>query len=391
MVSSSKWYPNGSISSVFTVITVIFPDQQISIKHETNKQEYHMRTIFVLLTFNVAWKYKTKLESNSKMKLFMNIKQILGVAGGIARLLQRSMASATSAINPAYTAGIKSFEDDITDDPASAANGTGHQVLSNPGTSQEQSMQSGTAQHQTAFQNVATPRMEKERSSWPPRRSSPPPAVPSVSQIPFDGSKPVLVLDMDETLVHLLGTLVRAGLDIFGLMENLTFKIGFEEYFVVKRPGVDSFLQKMKEHFNLVLWTAGTQEYADHVVDWLDPAGEIFYRRMYRQHCTFDSCINNYVKNLQHLGIDLSKVLILENREAAYMYQPKNGVPIVDFKGDGGDREFLCGTYESILIEASKKNDLRDGISEEFREHVFGKSNGITVGYYSLFLFPFIS
>ena len=82
-------------------------------------------------------------------------------------------------------------------------------------------------------------------------------------------------------------------------MENLTFKIGFKEYFVVKHPGVDSFLQKMKEHFNLVLWTAGTQEYADHVVDWLDPAGGIFYRRMYRQHYTFDSRINNYVKNLQ--------------------------------------------------------------------------------------------
>ena len=196
---------------------------------------------------------------------------------------------------------------------------------------------------------------------------------------------------MDETLVHLLETLARAGPDIFGLMENLTFQIGFEEYVVVKRPGVDLFLQKMQEHFNLVLWTAGTQEYADHVVDWLDPASDIFYRRMYRQHCTFDPRINNYVKNLQHLGIDLSKVLILENREAAYMYQPKNGVPIMDFKGDEGDTELSCSMYESILIEASKENDVRDGISEEFREHVFGKSNGITVGDYSLFLFPFIS
>ena len=34
---------------------------------------------------------------------------------------------------------------------------------------------------------------------------------------------------------------------------------------------------------------------------------------------------------------------------------------------------------------------MRDGISEEFREHVFGKSNGFMVGDYSLFLFPFIS
>ena len=127
------------------------------------------------------------------MKSFMNIKQILGVAGGIARLLQRSVASA-SAITPAYT-GIKSFEDDNTDDPASGAAGTGHQILPNSGTSQEQSMQSGTDQHQTAFQNVVTP-MEKE-SSWCPRRSTPPaPDVPSVSQIPFDRSKPVLVLDM---------------------------------------------------------------------------------------------------------------------------------------------------------------------------------------------------
>jgi CTD small phosphatase-like protein 2 len=50
-----------------------------------------------------------------------------------------------------------------------------------------------------------------------------------------------LVLDLDETLVH--------------------YDEGNEQ--VYNRPGVSEFLYKMAEHYEIVIFTAGMQEYAD--------------------------------------------------------------------------------------------------------------------------------
>ena len=56
-----------------------------------------------------------------------------------------------------------------------------------------------------------------------------------------------LVLDLDETLVHYIE-------------EGNTGRC-----FV--RPGVSEFLKKMSEYFELIVFTAATQEYADWALD----------------------------------------------------------------------------------------------------------------------------
>lgn len=56
------------------------------------------------------------------------------------------------------------------------------------------------------------------------------------------------------------------------------------QYFVSKRPGLDQFLHEMAKHYELVVFTAGTQEYADEVLDRIDKDGLISHR-LYRQHC----------------------------------------------------------------------------------------------------------
>ena len=47
------------------------------------------------------------------------------------------------------------------------------------------------------------------------------------------------------------------------------------------RPGALAFLKLMSEHFELVIFTAAVQDYADWVLDQLDPQGYIDYR-LYR-------------------------------------------------------------------------------------------------------------
>lgn len=70
-----------------------------------------------------------------------------------------------------------------------------------------------------------------------------------------------LVLDLDETLVHY-------------------FEVGSEGTFLC-RPGYDQFLTEMAEIYEIVIFTAAMQDYADWVLNQIDKNKRIKYR-LYR-------------------------------------------------------------------------------------------------------------
>lgn len=89
-------------------------------------------------------------------------------------------------------------------------------------------------------------------------------------------------------------------------------------YYVHKRPHCDDFLRKVCKWFKLVVFTAGVQEYADPVIDWLEQERKYFQARYYRQHCTFRN--GAYIKDLSSVEPDLSKVMILDNSPMSYIF-----------------------------------------------------------------------
>lgn len=72
------------------------------------------------------------------------------------------------------------------------------------------------------------------------------------------------MLDLDETLIHYVDT---------GDTE--------ESYFLI-RPFCGQFLREMAQLYEVVIFTAGVQEYADWVIDQLDPKNELISHRLYR-------------------------------------------------------------------------------------------------------------
>lgn len=62
-----------------------------------------------------------------------------------------------------------------------------------------------------------------------------------------------LVLDLDETLAHY-------------------FEIGMEGKFLI-RPGCQKFLQEMNKYYEIVIFTAAIQDYADWAINQFDPNG----------------------------------------------------------------------------------------------------------------------
>ena len=125
-----------------------------------------------------------------------------------------------------------------------------------------------------------------------------------------------LVLDLDETLVHF-------------------FEDNFEAYVKV-RMGAEHFITVLSQYCEIVIFTASTKYYCDIVIDGLDCKNLIDYK-LYREHTYDYNGIN--VKDLSKLGRDLTKIIIIDNIEENYSFQPNNGLNIIDFEGDENDNE----------------------------------------------------
>jgi Dullard-like phosphatase family protein len=110
------------------------------------------------------------------------------------------------------------------------------------------------------------------------------------------------------------------------------------QVYVLKRPHVDEFLKRMGELFECVLFTASLAKYADPVADLLDKWG-VFRARLFREACVFYR--GNYVKDLSRLGRDITKVIILDNSPASYIFHPDNAVACVSWFDDMQDTELL--------------------------------------------------
>ncbi|KAH9876160.1 hypothetical protein J1614_004039 [Plenodomus biglobosus] len=157
-----------------------------------------------------------------------------------------------------------------------------------------------------------------------------------------------LILDLDETLIH---SLVNGGRFQTGHMVEVKLQaavgaggqiIGPQVpllYYVHKRPYCDDFLKKVSKWYNLVVFTASVQEYADPVIDWLEVERKYFVGRYYRQHCTLRN--GAYIKDLAQIEPDLSKVMILDNSPLSYVFHPDNAIPIEGWISDPTDHDLL--------------------------------------------------
>ena len=68
-----------------------------------------------------------------------------------------------------------------------------------------------------------------------------------------------------------------------------------------------------------------SKQYADPVADLLDTKS-VFSWRLFRESCVFHQ--GNYVKDLNLVGRDLNKMIIVDNSPASYSFHPNNAVSL---------------------------------------------------------------
>ena len=164
---------------------------------------------------------------------------------------------------------------------------------------------------------------------------------------PDDKGKKCLVLDLDETLVHSSFRAVP-GAD-FVIPVQIEDVVHF--VYVVKRPGVDAFLTEMAKYYEIIVYTASLNKYADPLLDLLDPH-RVIRTRLFRESCVYFE--GNYVKDLSLIDRDLSQSIIVDNSPNSYLFHPDNAIDCSSFIDDPMDRELIqIGGFLKNIRDAS--------------------------------------
>ena len=117
------------------------------------------------------------------------------------------------------------------------------------------------------------------------------------------------------------------------------------------RPYCFKFLEEMKKIFEIVIFTAATKDYADSILDVIDPHNKYINHRLYRSHTTI--CDFTFVKDLSKIGRNLNRTLIIDNLADNFKLQPNNGIQIGTWTDDMKDTQLkdLSSILGQILVK----------------------------------------
>jgi RNA polymerase II subunit A small phosphatase-like protein len=128
--------------------------------------------------------------------------------------------------------------------------------------------------------------------------------------------------------------------------------------YVAKRPGVDEFLTEMAKHYEMVIYTASLNKYADPLLDLLDP-NRVIRTRLFRESCVFYE--GNYVKDMSLINRDLSQAIIIDNSPSSYLFHPENAIDCSSFIDDPSDREL--DQIGKFLVGIKDVDDVRGTVN----------------------------
>ena len=171
-------------------------------------------------------------------------------------------------------------------------------------------------------------------------KTEPAPYLKTINRKPYS-----LILDLDETLVH--------------------FKVNPEnesEGVLRVRPGIIEFLDSIDKYYELIVFTAATQDYADLLIDAVEENKIYFEHRLYRQHTVIID--NDFVKDLSRVGRPLDKIAIVDNMPQNFRLQKENGINIKAFWGEEVYDTALIDLAPILINIAKEGGDIRDGLAK---------------------------
>lgn len=174
-------------------------------------------------------------------------------------------------------------------------------------------------------------------------------------------SEKLAVFDLDETLIH---TLNDDEIDSEEEDASYDFKIqyedaeGVETIYLNIRPYLLEWIKLVKQYYQVVLFTASTQEYADSVLDHIDPDRSLFKTRLYRTSW-LETEDEVYIKDLRIFEDHwkLKDIVLIDNSAHSFGLQLNNGIPILSYYNGKSDKELA--EVAKLLQHLFFKDDVR--------------------------------
>ena len=179
--------------------------------------------------------------------------------------------------------------------------------------------------------------------------------------ININSGKKILVLDLDETLVH------SSAQKPFPNKKNIIMHMNLKNIdytiYVIVRPYLDAFLEEMSLCYDLYLFTASLEKYSNTLLKYIDK-NKVIKQVLNRDHCKIIKGV--LLKDLSIFKKDLKDIIIIDNNPVSYALNKTNGIPIKAWFGDVNDRELL--KLIPIMKYLSKVNDVRPIINKILKE-----------------------
>ena len=193
---------------------------------------------------------------------------------------------------------------------------------------------------------------------------APEPYITKNDKINFNPEKYTLVLSLEETLLN------------FKINSNTNKGI------VRLRPYLFPFLDSVQNYFNLILFTFSESNFANKLIEVIESDKKYFSHKFFLEH---NIIMNDFlVKDISRIGIDLDKIIIIDNMPNNYSLQEKNGILIKSFWGEDNENNDKKLFYlKDILIKISNDGgDVRKSI-EKYKEDIMEKISSNIYGYFN--------
>jgi Dullard-like phosphatase family protein len=174
-----------------------------------------------------------------------------------------------------------------------------------------------------------------------------------------------LVLDLDETLI----SIKRDSKNNIKMNKNNLIPL-------MLRPGLIDFLHKMKQIFELILFSSGTNEYVTPIIKHIEKKEKFFEHILYRQHVTYEEN-GNFFKNLNLLNRNVKNILIVDNVFENFKNHKSNGICIKPFYGDALNDKNTLKVLGNILYkvryDADITGDIRVSLAKEKKTALYSQ------------------
>jgi RNA polymerase II subunit A small phosphatase-like protein len=150
-----------------------------------------------------------------------------------------------------------------------------------------------------------------------------------------ENSKPLLILDLDETLIY--GTESE-------LERPADFQVG--PFHVYRRPHLDAFLAAVSEWYTLAIWSSATIDYVTGIASQIRPPDTQWLFVWGRDRCIqrtdherFETIYLKDLKKTKPFGFGLGQILFVDDTPSKLSRNYGNAIYVAAFEGSLADDE----------------------------------------------------